>query len=162
MFEFKNTPLTKKSFIKWIHAGYTKDDACSKMKINPAALAIERERDKAFDRAIRDAEGARIDSLADKLIDIEQHYKCPKMALVASKNIQWLASKRQRDVYGEKKDITITHKINLSQAIEDAERRTMQFIGDKPMIILDNVTDTKSVNELIEVVSEPNEDDPFA
>lgn len=153
--------LAQKTFIHHLYAGATKDEACGQMGINPGAVAFVRRENKEFNQAIRDAEASRIDNKVDELLNIHDTHSDPLMARVISDNIKWTASKRLREIYGDKVDHVVEHKISLVQAIQDARARTTQFIDAKCVEVLDNVTDIKSVAPIVDAVK-IEKDDPFA
>lgn len=153
--------LSQQAFVMRVYEGLTKSEACADMRINPAAVGIVRKENKQFDQAIRDAEAFRVDMEVDKLSTINEDIDCPIMAGVISKNVMWKASKRQRDIYGDKTDITIDHKLSITAAIEQANQRVLQFIDGKALIIDHSATDNISVEQ--PKISEAVEnDDPFA
>ena len=154
--------LAQAEFCKLICEGLTKSEACAEMRINPGAMIQARRENPAFNTAIRDAEGYRVDMLADTLLTIHEEIENPIMAGVVSKNIQWLASKRQRDIYGDKTDITVDHKISITAAIESANSRLSRFIDSKALELIDSVTDNISV-EPVKIIDNQGipDADPF-
>jgi len=155
--------LAQETFVQRIYEGLTKSETCAEMRINPAAVGIVRRENKAFNQAIRDAEAFRVDMQVDRLININDDVDCPIMAGVISKNIQWTAAKRQRDIYGDKTDITVNHTLSISAAIEQANQRVLHFIDGKALIIDNTSTDNISVEQpKITDNVEICDDDPFA
>ncbi len=130
------------SFVSRIYEGMTKSEACADMLINPAAVGYVRRECKEFDIAIRDAEAFRVDMLTDKLANIEDYFDDAIMAGVASKNIQWLASKRLKEIYGDKTELTVNHNLSITDAMKEAEQRTIEFVGYK---VLDNNTHSTDI-----------------
>lgn len=63
----------------------------------------------------------------------------PQMARIQIQAAQWLASKYDPKVYGEKLSVEIEHKIDLTQAIEDARERALALRS--PLIEHDEVLD---------------------
>lgn len=54
--------------------------------------------------------------------------------------VKWLASKRSPDRYGDKKQIDVNTKIDLTGAMEDAERRRLAHLEQKRITVIDNDT----------------------
>lgn len=134
-------------FIVLIYEGMTKAEACAEMLINPAAVGFARRENAAFDTAIRDAEAFRVDMMTDKLATIHEDMDDAIMAGVVSKNIQWLASKRLREIYGDKQDITINHNVSIANAMREANARTIKHIASNSLEYKPSVTDIKSVEQ---------------
>lgn len=134
-------------FVVLIYEGMTKAEACADMLINPAAVGFARRENAAFDTAIRDAEAFRVDMMTDKLATIHEDMDDAIMAGVVSKNIQWLASKRLREIYGDKQDITVNHNVSIASAMNEANKRTIDFIGYKVLENKPSLTDIKSVEQ---------------
>lgn len=137
----------QQTFIMRIYEGMTKSEACADMLINPAAVGFARRENAAFDTAIRDAEAFRVDMLTDKLATIHEDEGDALMARVISDNIKWLASKRMREIYGDKTDITVNHNVSIASAMREADKRTIDFIGYKLLDNNDNSTDNISVEQ---------------
>jgi hypothetical protein len=115
------------------------------MKLNPAAVGITRRDNVDFDADIRAAQAFRIDMSVDKLERINEYESDPLMASVISKNIQFVASKRYRQVYGDKLDVNHNHTINIRAAMDAARERTLIDISPNILIPNINATDTISV-----------------
>lgn len=139
----------KSEFITLIYNGETIAQACAALRVNPGALAFARRDDMQFDQEIRAAQAFRVDIMTDRLENIDEYIEDAVMAGVVSKNIQWLASKRLREIYGDKIDINHNVTIDITAALESARQRTLDYIDVKPLEITDNSTDNVSV-ELIE------------
>jgi len=65
--------------------------------------------------------------------------KDPQIARLAMVGSQWLAAKYDPDTYGENLKVQVEHKIDLSQAIEDA--RTRMIAIDGPVLEHDELLD---------------------
>lgn len=156
-------PQMQQAFAMHLYDGLNKSEACAIMRINPAVVGYVRKENPAFDAAIRDAEAFRVDMLTDKLANIEDYFDDPIMAGVASKNIQWLASKRLREIYGEKVDHQVNHIISIKDALIEANNRTKHFIEHNPLENMNALTDNISVEQpkIIDVV-EMDDDDPLS
>jgi hypothetical protein len=135
---------TRNEFINHVYDGQNIAETCALMRLNPAAVGIARRDDAEFDKAIRDAQAFRVDMMTDKLENISEYESCPIMAGVVSKNIQWLASKRYRQIYGDKMDVNHNVSINIKAAIEDARARSGVLIEHNPLIDITNATDSTS------------------
>lgn len=125
--EFRN------EFVLHIYNGENLVEACALMKVNPAALGIARRENPEFDSDIREAQAFRIDVMTDRLENIQEYESDAIMAGVISKNIQWLASKRFRRIYGDKVDVNHNVNVNIRAAIEAAQTRTIEYIDAKPL-----------------------------
>lgn len=131
----------QKAFLACVYQGDNLLEACAKMKVNPAALGIFRRGNSDFDKEIREAQAFRQEIETERLANIDQEFVNPIMAGVISKNIQWLASKRARQIYGDKVDINHNHTISIRQAMNDARARVIDHVADKPMIENASFTD---------------------
>lgn len=135
----------RETFISRICEGFNLAETCALLHINPAAMILARQNDPAFDNTIRLAQSFRADMLVDKLENIEDYEENPMMARVISDNIKWLASRRNRQIYGDKVEVNHNHIIDIRGAIEAARQRTLADIDAKPLNTLPVVTDRISV-----------------
>lgn len=120
-------------------------EACALMKINPAALGMYRRNDLTFDADIRAGQAFRVDVMVDKLENISAYESDSFMAGVVSKNIQWLATKRYRAIYGDKMDVNHNVTINIREAMNAARERVTIEHEPNAMLLLHNATDSVSV-----------------
>lgn len=136
---------TRNEFIARVYDGDNIAEACAMMRLNPAALGITRRDDVTFDADIRAAQAFRVDMMTDKLENISEYESDAIMAGVISKNIQWLASKRLRQIYGDKVDVNHNVSINIRAAMDDARARVM--IDHSPNLLnhIIDATDSTSV-----------------
>lgn len=123
----------RQEFVNHIYNGENLLETCALMKVNPAALGIARRENPEFDADIREAQAFRIDVMTDRLENIQEHESDAIMAGVISRNIQWLASKRFRRIYGDKVDVNHNVNVNIRAAIEAAQTRTIEYIDAKPL-----------------------------
>lgn len=151
----------RETLLAYIYDGESIAEACGWCKVNPAAFGLYCLQDKEFDLAFRKALAFRVDIDVDRLGKIDQEIDNPVMASVISKNIQWLATKRSRELYGEKVDHTLNVQINIRAAMDDARNRTLEHRADKPLIQLDHSTDNISDAQYIEA-QPPEEIDPLS
>lgn len=153
----------QQAFVMHLYDGLNKSEACAVMRINPAVVGYVRRESSEFDAAIRDAEAFRVDMLTDKLANIEDYFDDAIMAGVASKNIQWLASKRLREIYGEKIDHQVNHVISIKDALIEANNRTKHFIEHNPLENMNSLTDIVSVEPAKTIKAGQNDDaDPLS
>lgn len=123
----------RQEFVNHVYNGENLLETCALMKVNPAALGIARRENPEFDADIRAAQAFRIDVMTDRLENIQEYESDAIMAGVISKNIQWLASKRFRQVYGDKVDINHNVNVNIRDAMNEARNRTIEYIDAKPL-----------------------------
>jgi len=135
----------RKEFISYIYDGESISEACGLLRLNPAAVGLTMRDDITFAKSVRDAQAFRVEVLTDKLENISEYESDPIMAGVMSKNIQWLASKRLRAIYGDKMDVTHNHVINIKDAMTAARERIMLDITPNQLITIDSATDVVSV-----------------
>lgn len=148
--EFRN------EFISRIYNGDNLLEACARLKINPAAMGLYRREDAEFDSLIRAAQAFRMEIDTERLAHIDQEFEGDAMmASVVSKNIQWLASKRARQIYGEKLDVNVNTTINIRAAMENAKGRVIEHVSDKPLIPLHTYTDNISVEHAPDAEFDP-------
>lgn len=152
---------TRREFIARVFDGDTISEACAMMRLNPAALGLTMRDDPSFANEVRQAQAFRVDIMVDKLENIQEYESDSFMAGVISKNIQWLASKRLRQIYGDKLDVNHTHTINIKDAMEAARNRAL--IDVTPNMLIDNVnaTDSASVAQPV-VIDAEAEIDPLS
>ena len=136
---------TQQELLRHIYFGRDLVEACALVKVNPAVLGVLRDENVAFDSAIRKAQAFRVELLVDKLGNIHTVMDEAAMAAVVSRNIQWLASKKIREIYGDKMDISHNITIDIKAAMIDARNRVT--LENQPnMLIVNNVaTDSVSV-----------------
>jgi len=144
---------TQGEIIQRLYNRYNLNEICADLRLNPAAVALVRRDDVAFDNEIREAQAFCVDMMTDRLEHIEDEEENPIMAKVISENIKWLASKRLKQIYGDKVEINHNHTINIQDAMIEARNRTMNIIDHKPLKTIDAPTDSISV-EVIEQVDE--------
>lgn len=123
----------RQEFVNHVYSGENLLETCALMKVNPAALGIARRENPEFDADIRAAQAFRIDVMTDRLENIQEYESDAIMAGVISKNIQWLASKRFRQVYGDKVDVNHNVMVNIRDAMNEARNRTIEYIDAKPL-----------------------------
>lgn len=140
--EFRN------EFIARLYNGDNLLEACAFMKVNPASMGLYRRDSIEFDVAIRQAQAFRMEIDTERLSNIDQEFDDAMMASVVSKNIQWLASKRARQIYGEKLDVNVQHTVNIREAMNDAQTRVIEHVSDKQLIALNSYTDNISVEHV--------------
>jgi hypothetical protein len=134
----------KSEFVARIYDGDNIVEACAMMRLNPAAVGMTRRQDVTFDADIRAAQGFRVEVMVDKLENISAYESDSFMASVVSKNIQWLATKRMREIYGDKMDVNHNVKIDIRAAIMDARARVIS--NDSPMLLDNNINATDSTS----------------
>lgn len=147
--------LAKAEFLKCLYDGDKVGEACSRLNVNPGAVAIARKNDEQFDMDIRHAQAFQVEQAVDRLDTVHDECTDALMARVISDNIKWLASKRMRQIYGDKLDVVVEQKIDLKSAIAEARKRTIHFIDVNAMTIKDNVIDIKSAAQLEHVEVDP-------
>lgn len=152
----------QRAYVEHIYSGCTLLEASAMIKKNPAAIAVVRREDVEFDKAIRDAQAFRVEVMIDKLEDISQYESEPAMAATVSRNIQWLASKRMRSIYGDKMDVNHTHTINIRDAMDAARARVMHDVTPNLLIENNNAADALSVAPAPLHVAEAGEIDPLS
>ena len=154
----------RQELIYRIYEGYSFTEACAEMGVSPISAALYRKENTDFDNEVRAAQEYQVDILADKLMNIEEHERDPKMARVMSQNIQWLAGKRYRRMYGEKVDVNHHVVVDIRAAMIEAESRTLGFIDNKPLVSLANATDNISVapRNIIDATIDDDDIDPLS
>ena len=136
---------TQKRFLQRIYDGDSLMEACAFVRVNPAVLGAVRDVDVEFDAAIRRAQGFRVEVLVDGLSAVHTVASDAAMAAVMSRNIQWLASKRLREIYGDKVDVNHNVTINIKAAMEDARARALVDVTPNQLNHIVNATDVVSV-----------------
>lgn len=131
-------------FIMHLYDGESIVEACALMKVNPAAFGLARRDNPEFDAEVRAAQAFRVEVMTDKLERINEFESDAIMAGVISKNIQWLASKRYRAIYGDKIDHNVNVQVNIRAAIDAARQRAITIEHDKPLNVIDNAADSTS------------------
>lgn len=134
----------RNEFLSYLYDGETIVEACALMKVNPAAFGLARRDNPEFDAEVRAAQAFRVEVMTDKLERINEYEGDAIMAGVISKNIQWLASKRYRAIYGDKVDHNINVQVNIRAAIDAARQRAITIEHDKPLNVIDVATDSTS------------------
>lgn len=152
---------TRREYIERIYSGDTLSEACAMMRLNPAALAMARREDMTFDADIRAAQAFRVDVMVDKLENISEYESDPAMAATVSRNIQWLASKRMREIYGDRVDVHKHVTIDIKAAMVDARARVV--LDHQPNLLINNAaaTDSTSVAQAPDII-EQDEIDPLS
>lgn len=135
----------KDEMLRSVIEGHTLLEACAFAGVNPYEFAFARKKDKEFDHDIRTFQAFRVECMVDGLVNIHKKHKDAKMAAVISKNIQWLASKRFREIYGDKVDHNVNVQIDIRAAMVEAAQRVLYVEEHKPLIELNSVTDNISV-----------------
>lgn len=153
----------RREFVSYMYEGENLLEACARMKVNPAALGIARRDMPEFDAEIKAAQAFRIEVLTDRLENIQEYESDAIMAGVISKNIQWLASKRYRQVYGDKVDVNHNVTVNIKDAIQAARERTLQYASANVLEDNTNATDNISAAQVIDAEFATVEDvDPLS
>jgi hypothetical protein len=105
-----------------ISLGKTVTAACDEANITTAVFNEYIKNDESLNAMYEDAYERGTDSMADALVEIDNHsiygHTDPKMAKVISDNIKWLLSKRRSKDYGDK--IEVSHTITADKAITTA------------------------------------------
>jgi len=81
------------------------------------------ERNVSFREKVHRARIAGMDSLVDQLQTIPDEEPDTNKARLKCENIRWVASRLNRQKYGDKVDISMTHSIDLEGAIAEASQR---------------------------------------
>lgn len=142
-----NSVKFRNEFLSCVYDGKTLAETCASMRVNPGALGVYMLENAEFEKQIRDAMAFRVDLMVDKLTNIDDYIDDPIMAGVISKNIQWVAGKRYRKIYGEKIDVTHTHNINIRAAMDIARERTLIHMNANLLENKDSLTDSVSVKQ---------------
>lgn len=150
--EYISGALVQEKFIELVYSNNTIAECCAILNINPAAVAFVRRQNSQFDQAINEARATLSDMAVDKLETIHESIENPLMARVVSDNIKWVASKRAKEIYGDKVDVNITHTLDLRDVLADAKSRRLEFIDGNALELNDHTTDNKTV-ECVEVHS---------
>lgn len=146
--QFKTKVFLEKLF-KMLYSNVSLPDCIIAMRINPAVLAFARSQDVTLDAEIRKAQAFQADNMVDILPNISDHYDDARMAAVVSDNIKWIATKRYRDIYGDKMDVNVQQTIDIKDVLAIAKARVNQFTIAKPLPVLDAVTDIISDTPMI-------------
>lgn len=67
-----------------------------------------------------------IHELVDELVEIPHSALSVKSQQLLSENIRWIASKRNKDDYGDKIDVTVEH-ISVKDALSEAKKRAIEL-----------------------------------
>jgi hypothetical protein len=81
------------------------------------------------------------------------------MCRVASENIKWVASKRYRQIYGEKLDVNVSGTVDVKAALNRGNARLLQVLDANPLPVIDVVTDGASVKIENQAAGSPSDDD---
>jgi hypothetical protein len=148
----------KKELIERLYNGDNIHEACAKIRINPAALTIARRNDVELELMIKDSRAYRADILVDSLMHLPEVYEDASMVSAVSRNIQWLAKTRYRELYGDKTDINHNVTVNIKDAMSEARKRLMHDVT--PNILIDSESATDSVS--VALVNDDDEIDPLS
>lgn len=91
----------------------------------PGTFYLWRTKHADFAKMLEEAEPARAQALAEQTIDIVDTDPDPKAARNRMHARQWLASKLNRQKYGEKVEVAHTHMIDMGAVLAEAEARLL-------------------------------------
>lgn len=138
MERFKNQHrLTEAMFNKIIdkisnNIGITR--ACNECGILPEYFRHLLKTDTLFKQEFEDARAFAIDCRVDELYELADKAITPidlGIAKLKSENARWIASKRARDTYGEKMEVSVHQTLDISRALEAAEARLGPMLDHK-------------------------------
>lgn len=103
--------------------GFTLTQIRERLKVDARQLFEYRQADKAFNDALLVAVSEGLEQFADRLVTVETDEPDIYKAKLKSDNMKWLLARRKPHVYGEKLDLSVGRKVDISGALEDAKQR---------------------------------------
>lgn len=123
----------------------------------PATFYLWRTKHPEFARMLEEAEPARAQALAEQTIDIVDTDPDPKAARNRMHARQWLASKLNRQKYGEKVEVAHTHTLDMGAILAEAEARLVTSARilptNEPHLIEVNCIPSQPVETLEELLA---------
>ncbi|MCA9339391.1 MAG: hypothetical protein KDA17_00595 [Candidatus Saccharibacteria bacterium] len=118
-----------------------------------------RSHDQAFDAIFERARLEGLELIADSLLTIADDIEDVQRARLKSDNFKWLLSKRKPKIYGDKIDVNITERVDISLALSEARARVMRATREA-LPSQDNTRDVIDItnNMISELVVESDED----
>ena len=113
----------KRLAVSLSHQGATLAQIAEELCIETRELNIARRHDPKFETILLAARQMSLEVLADSLVDIPDEYKDVQRARLKSENIRWLLSKRKPEVYGDKLNLDVNHKVDIGTALHEARAR---------------------------------------
>lgn len=118
---YENYPKVLQA-LELISQGHTVTQACIKATVTLDAFEKAIDGDEQLKSLRAEAERRGHDSLADALINIDNHkihgQSDPKMARVVSDNIKWFLEKKDPKRFGQK--VEVNHNVTVDRAITNA------------------------------------------
>lgn len=136
---YENYPKVLQA-LEYISQGHTVTTACQKAVVTLDAFEKAIEADEQLKALRVEAERRGHDSLADALINIDNHtihgQTDPKMARVVSDNIKWFLEKKDPKRFGQK--VEVNHNVTMDRAITNAlneARRRVSSMARSPDVV---------------------------
>lgn len=112
-------------------AGMSQAKALKNNGISPQTLHDMMQKNPAFAESYRLARLADVDAKVTALEDVATTEPDVQRARLICENRKWLASKLIPTVYGDKLDVTVTNKVDASEALAAAKARTLRHMRDQ-------------------------------
>jgi len=120
--------------LELIGQGYTQTRACDMAKITVATFRNYMKAAPELQDVFTDAEQRGYDTLADVLLDIDNHHYYgrtdPKQQRVMSDNIKWFLARKRPSQYGDRSIVDHNHTLTLDRVIVEALARGAERAGN--------------------------------
>ena len=116
--------------IKLASEGYALKYIADELCITRHALYIYRKQNPSFEMLFNDARQEGCEHLAEALLTVHDEYVDVNKARLKSDNTKWYLSKIKPGRYGDRIDVNITQKVDISLALQQARQRAMIPIRD--------------------------------
>jgi hypothetical protein len=132
-----HTPLSPDEMSECIRLAFTGMNVRQILRatgIGAERLSQERRTNGAFQNAFLEALDCGYDIVADSLDNITEEYPDVAEARLISDNRKWTLARRKAKVYGDRLNVDIEHRIDISGALEEARRRSTAALEAVPVL----------------------------
>jgi hypothetical protein len=112
--------------IEMASSGESLQTICDSICVAPQYFARYRANAPLFDASFERARLDGLELIADSLMTIADDVEDVQRARLKSDNFKWLLSKRKPKIYGDKIDVNITERVDISLALSEARARVMR------------------------------------
>jgi len=158
--KLKLTQQQQRAVLGCVRDGDSMDKICTTLNISRSTLFYYSKRDPIFGKKLEQARVEAAHSHADKLLTVYDNTETMtdvKRADGISKNLQWLASRRNPQVYGDSFNVNHTVTLDIRKAIDEAVDRAAHAIDVTPKELLESDLDQN--NEVKSICSSDSKEE---
>ena len=151
IYKYRLSTAEMHEIIDMVAAGARVSDICKKFTISQQFLHQWRKKDTLFGQRFDEARKAAAESMVESLTDIAKDAVTPTDVAIASlksNNIKWIASKHNREQYGEKMEMNIHQTLDISGILKAAEARIGPILDQSELKEIQTIETIAEYNDI--------------